>query len=197
MARAGLPPAEASERVVRDVLTKVATVTGAGLDLAGGVRAWSDADRVVIGPSPQARRLPDVALTVPGTTVSPAWGLEVVVEQVEAATRPAGRLEAVVDSAVCRDGLVMRQRRPGDRFVPLGGPGHVKVQDLLVDRKVPREERDRVPVIVSGGEIVWLPGHRIAQRWAVGSPSSGAVRLCVLPSAAVPVGVLRLASEGP
>lgn len=180
MAKVGLC---GSEQVVRDVVAKVATVTGAGLDLGAGMRAWSDAGRVVIGPAPQALRLPDVALAVPGETVSPEWGLAVVAEEVDAATRPADGLEAVVGLAACLHGLVMRQRRPGDRFVPLGGSGRVKVQDLLVDHKVPREDRDRVPVIVSGDEIVWIPPipatspSRVGQRWTVGPQAPGALRL--------------------
>ena len=41
--------------------------------------------------------------------------------------------------------LAVRSRRPGDRFRPLGAPGDRKLQDFLVDRKVPREERDSLP----------------------------------------------------
>ena len=179
LARAGVA---ASERVVRDVVTKVAAVTGASLDLPAGMRAWSDARRVVIGPAPQACRLPEITLAIPGETVSREWGLAMVVEEVDAAARPVSASEAVVDAGVRPSGLLVRQRRPGDRFLPLGGPGHVKLQDLLVDHKVPREDRDRVPVVVSGDEIVWVPGFRVAQPWAVGPRSSSALRLRLRPA---------------
>jgi len=169
----------AGERVVGDVVAKVAAVTGAGLDLPHGMRAWSDAARVVIGPPAATPALPDVALAAPGVTVPPAWGLTVQVDEVDPSTRPANGLEAVVSRSAGR-GLVLRQRRPGDRFVPLGGRGHVSLQDLFVDRKVPRQDRARVPVIVAGDAIVWVSGFRIGQRWKAEPDAPGALRIQLL-----------------
>ena len=63
-------------------------------------------------------------------------------------------------------GLVVRTRRPGDR---LAGR-RKKVQDLLVDAKVPRAERDSWPLVVSDGEVVAVPGVAEAPGW------EGAVR---------------------
>jgi tRNA(Ile)-lysidine synthase len=58
-------------------------------------------------------------------------------------------------------GLVVRTRRPGDR---LAGR-RKKVQDLLVDAKVPRRERDAWPLVVSGDEVVAVPGIAEAPGW--------------------------------
>ena len=60
-----------------------------------------------------------------------------------------------------RDGLEVRGRRPGDR---LAGRAK-KVQDLLVDAKVPRTERDDWPLVVSGDEVVAVPGIAEAPGW--------------------------------
>ncbi len=60
-----------------------------------------------------------------------------------------------------RPGLEVRSRRPGDR---LAGR-RKKVQDLLVDAKVPRPERDAWPLVVSGGEVVAVPGVAEAPGW--------------------------------
>ena len=65
-----------------------------------------------------------------------------------------------------RSGLEVRSRRPGDR---LAGR-RKKVQDLLVDAKVPRSERDAWPLVVSGDEVVAVPGVAEAPGW------EGAVR---------------------
>lgn len=65
-----------------------------------------------------------------------------------------------------RPGLAVRTRRPGDR---LAGR-RKKVQDLLVDAKVPRAERDAWPLVVRGDEVVSLPGIADAPGW------EGAVR---------------------
>ena len=60
-----------------------------------------------------------------------------------------------------RPGLEVRARRPGDR---LAGR-RKKVQDLLVDAKVPRAQRDDWPLVVSGDEVVAVPGVAEAPGW--------------------------------
>jgi len=51
---------------------------------------------------------------------------------------------------------------------PLGAPGHKKLQDIFVDRKVPRDERDRVPIVTDAtGQIVWVAGHVLADAFRV------------------------------
>ena len=74
--------------------------------------------------------------------------------------------------------LTVRSRRAGDRFTPLGAPGRRRVQDLLVDRKIPRNARDRVPVVVdAAGRIVWIVNVAVAERCRVRTPESGMVIL--------------------
>ncbi len=54
--------------------------------------------------------------------------------------------------------LLVRHRQPGDRIYPVGMAGSKKLQDIFVDKKVPRSMRDIWPVVVnSRNEIVWLP----------------------------------------
>ena len=65
------------------------------------------------------------------------------------------RLESAVP------GLVVRTRRPGDR---LAGR-RKKVQDLFVDAKVPKRERDAWPLVVSGEDVVSVPGIAEAPGW--------------------------------
>jgi tRNA(Ile)-lysidine synthase len=60
-----------------------------------------------------------------------------------------------------RPGLAVRGRRPGDR---LAGR-RKKVQDLLVDAKVPKAERDGWPLVVAGDEVVAVPGVAEAPGW--------------------------------
>lgn len=59
--------------------------------------------------------------------------------------------------------LTIRRWHEGDRFRPLNMPGHKLVSDLLNDRKVSLPERCRTAVLVSGGDIIWVVGHRLAQ----------------------------------
>lgn len=76
--------------------------------------------------------------------------------------------------------LVVRNRRPGDAIRPLGAPGRRKVQDVFVDRKVARRERDRVPLVVDDrGRILWVVGHTIADEFRVTSPGARVLLLKV------------------
>jgi len=65
--------------------------------------------------------------------------------------------------------LEVRNRRPGDKYRPLGLRGEKKLKELLRERKIPREERDWLPVFVSGGQIVWVPGLPVAENFKVTS----------------------------
>lgn len=59
----------------------------------------------------------------------------------------------------------VRTRRPGDRLRPLGASGNRKLKDLLIDRKVPRSVRDRLPLLVLDGILAWVPGVTVDERF--------------------------------
>jgi len=74
--------------------------------------------------------------------------------------------------------LAVRNRRPGDRFRPAGAVGRRKLQDYFVDRKVPRDRRDDVPIVVDAADrIVWVAGHEIDDAFRVTDRSQGVVTL--------------------
>ena len=54
--------------------------------------------------------------------------------------------------------LRIEHRRPGLRMKPQGGRGSRKLQDIFVDAHVPREERDRWPLVFAGTRLAWVPG---------------------------------------
>ena len=128
-------------------------------------------------------------LAVPGSVEVPEAGITLASELVT--MKPTRDMEflhelhgdqtgdvAVLQATSFTVPLVVRSRRPGDRLRPLGAPGHRKLQDLLVDRKVPRDERDRVPIVVdAAGQIVWVVGHSIAEECRVTAPETGMVIL--------------------
>lgn len=85
---------------------------------------------------------------------------------------------AVIDAGSFSGGLLVRSRRPGDRFRPLGMKGRKKLHDFFVDRKVPREERDSVPIVVDAlDRIVWVAGHAVAEEFKVTDRSKAVVIL--------------------
>lgn len=90
----------------------------------------------------------------------------------------AGPAAAVLQADRVALPLTVRSRQPGDRLKPLGAPGSKKVQDLLVDRKVPCRERDLVPIIEDAeGRILWVAGVTMAELARVTRPEAGVVIL--------------------
>jgi tRNA(Ile)-lysidine synthase len=57
--------------------------------------------------------------------------------------------------------VTVRSRRPGDRLQPFGSSHHRRLKDLLIDRKVPRVVRQRLPLLCVGGQVAWVPGITI------------------------------------
>lgn len=77
--------------------------------------------------------------------------------------------------------LQIRGRKPGDRMRILGAPGTAKLKDLLINRKVPQELKDSLPVVISAsGELIWVPGLPPAHEFAVQADSSTVVQLTYL-----------------
>jgi len=119
---------------------------------------------------------------VPGAVAIPETSVTIRASYQKSATREtmtrSGPGLAVLQATSMVAPLTVRSRRAGDRFQPLGAPGSRKVQDLFVDRKIPRAARDRVPVVVDAtGRIVWVAGVALAEACRVTAPEAGVVIL--------------------
>ncbi len=122
------------------------------------------------------------ALAVPGAVVWAATGMTILASMKVGVTdhecRDVPPAKAILQAACVQLPLFVRRRRPGDRLRPLGAPGTRKLQDVLVDRKVPRALRDSVPVVAdASGRIVWVAGVVIAHGCRVTAPEEGVVIL--------------------
>jgi tRNA(Ile)-lysidine synthase len=79
-----------------------------------------------------------------------------------------GLSQAVIPAVTAEPGLFVRSWRPGDTLQPLGLSGRKKVQDLFVDRKVPRDVRHSVPIVTAAdGRIVWVAGLALGEAFRV------------------------------
>jgi tRNA(Ile)-lysidine synthase len=63
--------------------------------------------------------------------------------------------------------VAIRNRRPGDRIQPFGSPYSRRLKDVLIDRRVPREARDRLPLLCVGERLAWVPGVTIDERFRI------------------------------
>lgn len=116
----------------------------------------------------------DEPLRIPGEHKVEALGITLVsrvqgIDEVNGSfpTGDAAWLDAAKLSGVVR----VRTRRPGDRFQPLGLSHVKKLKAFLIDNKIPRLVRDRLPLIVTDAGIAWVAGVRMAE-WAKVTPST-------------------------
>ena len=121
-------------------------------------------------------------LAVPGKALITALNAKITAElgnirSREALELPDGKFEAVFDYEKLKGAfanpslgtfpLTVRNRRQGDRFQPYGMQGTKKIKDFMIDAKVPRYERDRVPLLVCGDEVLWLVGYTTSEPFKV------------------------------
>lgn len=125
------------------------------LDLGGGLRAVAEYGTLRLTRAREAPPADPVELTVPGRVRFGEWEVE-------------ARLGGAGDVTVTAVGtsVTVRAWREGDRMRPVGLGGAKTLQDLFTDRKVPRALRRTLPVIETGGEIVWVAGVALDERFA-------------------------------
>jgi len=137
-------------------------------------------------PSDQPRETiaPQVAIHLPGKTLLPlrALELECVIEEVAACEIPrlrrtASSMHEYVDLDAVRAPLVVRSRRVGDRFFPLGAPGSKTIADFLADEKVAPAARQSVVILCDQLGPIWLVGYRIDDRVKLTSLSKRVLHL--------------------
>jgi tRNA(Ile)-lysidine synthase len=138
------------------------------LELSPGAWIEKRYDAVLLRKGEMKPFLPfDVELISPGRTFIPEIGKEVVIEEADRDRfeNYRGPLDtALMDYESLFFPLRMRNFRPGDRFRPLGAKGTQKLKEFFIDHKIPRFERPKVPLLVSGERIVWVVGYRIDER---------------------------------
>jgi len=143
-----------------------------GLMLSIGYRDFTVADEGYVPevdwPLLLVENLP---VTAPGVTELPdsGWHLEVAIikreELSEAHLDNPDPWQAFLDYDKTGSELVLRQRRSGDRFQPLGLGGHEKsLHTFMIDHQIPRSLRDFVPIVASSRHVVWVAGWRIDER---------------------------------
>jgi tRNA(Ile)-lysidine synthase len=120
-----------------------------------------------------------LTLDVPGEVSIDALGMQLFADLIDAVAYldKTGSQWAYLDLKQVQSPLSVRFPQAGDRFYPLGAPGHKKLKDFFIDAKIPRAERPYIPLVVSGEEIAWVVGYRIAEPFKVGSETQQILRL--------------------
>jgi tRNA(Ile)-lysidine synthetase-like protein len=168
--RAGAPY-PAGEAARAELARQLAGPGRAACDCGGGWR-WEVAGDLLVLRRPAAarERVPDFTYTleIPGELEIPEIAVRVRLSRravepwmFQGSPHRAGLALPLIEG----DLVTIRNRRPGDRIHPLGGRGSRRLKEVLIDRRVPRQMRERLPLLVVGERIAWAPGVTIDQRF--------------------------------
>ncbi|MCP4594211.1 MAG: tRNA lysidine(34) synthetase TilS [bacterium] len=157
---------------VVDLLSDPAS--GKQLHLPGGMIVSKIYNRLIFAvptDEPRETLASEIVVRIPGRTAMPRHGVELTCTYAELpaggaadAMHAAHPQEEWFDADAVHLPLIVRHRRPGDRFWPLGAPGSKKVSEFLIDAKVDPAERARLALLCDSLGPVWLIGHRIDER---------------------------------
>ncbi|WP_125154101.1 tRNA lysidine(34) synthetase TilS [Clostridium rectalis] len=75
--------------------------------------------------------------------------------------------------------ILLRYRKDGDRFTSLGMKGSKKVKDIFMDLKIPKNERDNIPLICFHNEIAWIVGYRVSEKFKVEKSTKEILKISV------------------
>ncbi|MFQ5413867.1 MAG: tRNA lysidine(34) synthetase TilS [Phycisphaerae bacterium] len=188
----GLGEQDLSFANIVSVLDLVADpVSGKQAQLPGGMTVEKRYHQLICSlPSDEPREdiASEIAVHLPGRTLLPIRRLKIECSiepvnsrDVAALRRSTGNMEEYVNYDAVSPPLVVRARRSGERFFPLGAPGSKKLSDFLIDAKVDPKDRARVAVLCDQLGPIWIIGHRIDDRVKVTALTKKALRLRATP----------------
>lgn len=144
-----------------------------GVTLPGPVQAtWNDHTLILTRQSTREEfRQP---LETPGLTEASAFGWAIDVNSADPREhrRPLHSLDVVLDTALIRGNLHVRNAQPGDAMVPLGMTGTKKLTDLLSEAKLTPLARERLPIVCDMVGPIWVPSLALADRVKVSAETS-------------------------
>ncbi|MEW6572765.1 MAG: tRNA lysidine(34) synthetase TilS [Bacillota bacterium] len=152
------------------VLSLLVQDAGKEVSLPQGIRAIRSYETLLL----KREKEPEIPhfqyrLDIPGATIVPE--LSLIVETRlrdrggETAALPPN--EALMDYDRLQPPLFVRRRRMADVFHPFGYPAPVKLKNFLINQKIPKYLRDRLPLVVDASGIIWIGGVRTSERTRV------------------------------
>ncbi|MDP2891977.1 MAG: tRNA lysidine(34) synthetase TilS [Bacillota bacterium] len=157
---------------VDDVLGLLGSRAGSIIDLPAGLVARRGFSRIELSrDAGTGQNYGEIALNIPGLTQAPGFGCAFcaeVLEDVPADLKSHAKDTEYFDFDVLPKDAVIRARREGDRIRPLGCGG-MKLKKYLSERRVERWNRDKIPLVASGPEVIWAVGLGISDKAKVTS----------------------------
>ncbi|MCJ7426070.1 MAG: tRNA lysidine(34) synthetase TilS [Dehalococcoidales bacterium] len=168
-------------RHVEEMMSLATKAAGKRLSLPGGLtfsveynRYLLTSDLTALSPLPLLKG--EFPLNIPGETRLPGWRVEAtIIKQEEMSEKDD--FTAYLDLAKSGDRLMVRPRRRGDRFQPLGLAQPKKLGEFMIDAKIPNTWRGQIPIVCSEEQILWVVGWRLDERAKVSRDTKQVLRL--------------------
>jgi tRNA(Ile)-lysidine synthase len=156
-------------RHIEELLEALGKPAGKRITLPEGLVFSVEYDKYLLSSDPAASSpFPvleaEYALNVPGETLLPGWRITATIINREQMTGENSNFTAHFDLDKVGDNLSLRRRKVGDRFQPLGMSHPKKLNEFMIDAKIPRSWRQRIPIVCSPRQILWVAGLRIDER---------------------------------
>jgi len=156
--------------------------TGTRADLGGGLMIEkADRSLIIFKPNNSPR---SIKIELPGNIVLDDFNImlhseKVSPDDVNNTLKESDNFKVVIDFKALSSDLYLRYFKAGDTIRPLGMKHSRKLSDLFIDRKIPRALRKEIPILVSGGEIVWIVGVMISDKFKIKPSTSVAMKLWI------------------
>ena len=168
-------------RHIEEMMSLASKPAGKRLSLPGGLtfaveyeRYLLTLDLATLSPLPELKD--EFPLNIPGETRLPGWRVEAsIVGREDMGDKD--EYTAYFDPAKSGDKLIVRARKRGDRFQPLGLTQTKKLGEFMIDAKIPQAWRGQVPLVCSPDHILWVVGWRLDERAKVGTDTKRVLRL--------------------
>ena len=172
-------------RHIEEVIDALDKPAGKKISLPDGLTFTIEYDRYLLGSdsaalSPFPIMESESVLNIPGKTSIPGWDIEATITD---STGIKEECEKTNDFTACFDIdragniLNVRRRQPGDRFQPLGMSQPKKLNEFMIDARIPQAWRQRIPIVCSPEQILWVVGWRIDERAKVTDKTKQVLRL--------------------
>ncbi|MGJ7044163.1 tRNA lysidine(34) synthetase TilS [Thermoanaerobacterium thermosulfurigenes] len=117
----------------------------------------------------EKRDFSEVKLNIPGITDGGCLGVykAEIIDRESIESLNLGRYRKFFDADLIDGDVVVRHRRIGDCILPLNMRGTKTLKKYFIDEKIPREERDKIPLLAIGNTILWIVGYRISEKYKV------------------------------
>lgn len=166
----GLKDIEAGH--IEDIIKALDKPAGKVIGLPFGLNFTIEYGRYVLAPDAETLcPFPELEneskLNIPGKTKVSGWDIEAIVTETAQSSPHEKDMDiftACFDYEKTGKNIHVRRRLPGDQFQPLGMEQPKKLNVFMIDARIPRTWRHRIPVVCAGNRIIWVAGQRIDER---------------------------------